>query len=323
MKEQFEYQAPISSEANPELERQGPTSNKVDQIDTAPENEESILNDEDKKVIEFALHKLKDLLSKKEAEELPSTIILMDISARVLYYAIKPIINEVYKGKRDAPQYHFLLAVRQQEIPKLRKHEKADQMLGLETQKKNSLNNWEEVFTNRFSKILDISPTGNILIVDDYLSLGETLKKTQRVAGKILPPNRKLDFFAFFNNNASEIDDKGENNVYSGISRQEINYNKKSLGKELARFNGLSFTNKSGGGFLLRGTSKYVKEEVVGVRKTAHPYETVVRKEKVNIEGKKQLRREMEAMAKKVLADKNFDKKKEIDSLETDFEIFF
>jgi len=307
------------------------------------ERHEPILNEDDRKVLEFGLHELENLLSEKETKELPSTVVLMDISARPLYYAIKPIIENVYKDKKETPQYYFLSAVRDTEIIKLNTYEDEKDLeeitegiyeekidgfgwstkkVGERTFQKPKIkirenidyDGWKEAFKNRFAKILDNSPAGNLLIVDDYLSNGETLNKIQETAGEILTTDRKLDFFVFFDSNGESVSKNTDTNIHAGINRKELG------GKELMNFNALSFTNKYGSPWTPQTKSKYTKEEIVGVKKTVDPQETVVPNEKVNIEGKRQLRKEMEAVAKKVLADKHFDKEKEINNLEDYFD---
>jgi len=279
------------------------------------ENREPILNEDDQKVLEFGLHGLEDLLKTKEAAELPSTIILMDISARVLYYAIKPIIESVYRNKQqEMPQFYFLSAIRDDEIIKLNTYQ--DEKGEKKVKENIDYDGWKTAFRNRFIKILDNTSAGNILIVDDYLSKGETLNKIQTTASEILPADRQLDFFAFFDNNNNRTIQNTSINIHSGINRNELR------SKGLVHFNALSFTNKYNSPWMPQTESKHKKEEIVGVRKTIEPQETVTPNEKVDLEGKKHLRKEMAAIAKKVLADKDFDKKKEINNLPPDISYF-
>lgn len=310
------------------------------------EEHEPILNKDDEKVVEFALHELKELLSKKEIKDLPSTIVLTDVSARVLYYAIKPIIENVYKNKKELPQYYFLSAVRKAEIVGLNTYKDENDLEEITegiyeretidcfitskkvgerkfTRPKTKIREnidyegWKNAFKDRFAKILDYSPEGNILVVDDYLSRGETIKKIKKVAKELLPADRKLEYFVFFDNDCDEIDKKTSRSIHSGTTSRELD-SVGTFGKELKHFNAFSFTNKFDSPFAWKAQTKsnYIKSEVVGVQKSIDPNETVIPSEKINIEGMKQLREEMKAIAEKVLADKNFDKKSEISKLE-------
>lgn len=316
-------------------------------VNIEQERHEPILNEDDRKVLEFGLHELENLLSKKETKELPSTIVLMDISARPLYYAIKPIIENVYRDKKERPQYYFLSAVRDAEIVKLNTYEDEKDLeeitegvyeekiekfglsmkkVGERTVQKPRIKVRDNIdyeglrksFKDRFTKILNNSPAGNLLIIDDYLSKGETVNKIEETASEILPSGRKLDFFVFFDSNSNSVDGYININVHPGISENELCHG--NLSKELMNFNAFSFTNKYDSPWLTQTKSKYTKEEIVGVRKNIEPHETVVPNEKIDIDGKKQLRKEMETMAKKVLADKHFNKEKEINDLKNYFD---
>lgn len=77
------------------------------------EQPKEILTEMDKQVLEHSLSRFKEYLGDLKPEELPSLILFLETSARPLYYALKPILDVVYKDKnKDLPEAKFLLTIR-------------------------------------------------------------------------------------------------------------------------------------------------------------------------------------------------------------------
>lgn len=316
------------------------------------EKAEPALSSDDEMVLEFGLHSLRDLLVKRRKEELPSVIIFPETSARPLYYAVSPIINKIYQDNDLlAPNYCFVNAVRstdkikdyksmdseseglktlKQEINSLEKaqqggwdsrsgipyevYDKLDDDIVNKREEYRLQSDWGVVLNERFKEILDANKTGNILVVDDFIGRGETLAQFKQME-TILGADRKLDFFVFFDARKNSSDGR----INSGLNKYEFRY------KELASYNGLKFGGRPITGAMGLPVEPSVtindKKSMVGVTKPEYPSKYVIRSSCADSKKMKQLRMEMNVIAKKVLEDANYDRKKKIDQLDIDFDI--
>lgn len=76
------------------------------------EKSEPILSEQDREVIEIGLHRLKDLIEKSRPEDLPAVIVFLETSARPLVYAVKPILEKIYRDAHvSMPSYRFLTTI--------------------------------------------------------------------------------------------------------------------------------------------------------------------------------------------------------------------
>jgi hypothetical protein len=318
-----------------------------------------LLTIEDEQVLEYTLNKFKEYLGNIEKEKLPTIIILPETVSRPLYYAMKPIIEKIYKTHNvPLPDVHFLLTMRSPEREKLGYKEGADkkkiQELRSEIQelKKQKVGDymkdstevfekktsdhqikilekkmdfqkesgWTEQRHDRFREIILSSRAGNILVIDDFISSYESIEQIERLKD-LIPSQYKMEYFVLVDGRDSyyKVDRDYYYKIHIGLS----DTNHKISGTTLWAFKGFSYSARPGVPWSTdykTGFTQEDKESTIGVKKPLYPSKYGVKVETSDTIKMKQLRKEMTDIGQHIANQETFDEQEWQKNLTRDFD---